>query len=401
MSRRSRASRASRQLFPAAIGFVLVSSVLSVGPVAAHTFTKADGNDSPGKLDLRSVSVSHTSTGVVHKVTTYNSWTARSLGADSFFIIQIDKNNDQRYERCAFIYFASRLRGSLTNCGAQFIRPLPVSKVSGTTAKITIPKSQTGNVYWWAGASLWVGPAPCGGRGCIDFAPNNFPDILHDMVPPVVTMTTTPLRVWEPSKTADFDFTFTVDDEHSGMKSWRVERRTFESTSWEVVSVGTGSGTKNPTITGIPGHSLYRVVAVDRQGNVKVGASRPVFVPRDDRDLAPEGTFNDLTRVQVPDSQAWGETLTFLGVGESLTYDYVHTAGDCRPFELIGPGGGDWTVEVDVDGVLYSSIDGITFTGDRQVLFSYVVCDSTSFVFTVTQANSEFAVDGIVSKATG
>ena len=143
MSRRSRVSRASRQLFLAAVGFVLVSSVLSAGPVAAHTFTKTDGNDSPGKLDLRSVGVSHTATGVVHKVTTYNAWTSRSLGADSFFIIQIDKNDGPQgdYERCAFIFYTNRLRGSLTNCGAQFIRFLPVSKVSGTTAKITIPKS--------------------------------------------------------------------------------------------------------------------------------------------------------------------------------------------------------------------------------------------------------------------
>ena len=69
--------------------------VLGTGPAAAHTFTKNDGNDSPGKLDLRAVSVSHTSTAVVHKVKTYDAWTPRSLGNDSFFIIQIDKNNDR------------------------------------------------------------------------------------------------------------------------------------------------------------------------------------------------------------------------------------------------------------------------------------------------------------------
>lgn len=382
------------------VGLLLVSSLIPAGPAAAHVFTMLDGNDSPGKLDLRSAAVSHTSTSVVHRITTFNAWTPQSLGNDSFFVIQIDRNNDRIYERCAFIFYTNRLRGSLSNCAARFIRYLPVAKLSGTAARVTIPKSETGGVYWWGAASLWDGPRPCA-RGCVDFSPNRFPDILHDLTPPVITMTMTPLRVWETSMTADFDFTFTVSDARSGMKSWRVERRTFESTSWEVVSVGTGSGTKNPTITGIPGHSFYRVVAEDKQGNVKVGPSRRVYVPRDDRDLAPQGTYTDLTPVQVPDSQAWAGTLTFLGVGESLSYDYTQTAGACRPFELIGPGAGDWTVAVDVNGVPYSTIDGQLFSGDRQVLFTYEMCDSTSFVFTVTEANFEFAVDGIVSKATG
>ncbi len=124
MSGRTRDHRSSRRLLLAAVGFALVSGILSAGPVAAHNFTKSDGNDSRGRLDLRSVSVSHTATGVAHKVTTYNSWTSRSLGADSFFIIQIDKNHDQRYERCAFIFFASRLRGSLTNC-RRAVHPIP------------------------------------------------------------------------------------------------------------------------------------------------------------------------------------------------------------------------------------------------------------------------------------
>jgi hypothetical protein len=52
MSRRSRA-HPSRQLLVAAVGFGLVSGILSAGPAAAHNFTKLDGNDSPGKLDLR------------------------------------------------------------------------------------------------------------------------------------------------------------------------------------------------------------------------------------------------------------------------------------------------------------------------------------------------------------
>jgi hypothetical protein len=399
MSHLIRLHRSSRQLLLAAFSFLLVMGLLSAGPAAAHNFTTTDGNDSPGRLDIRTASVRHTSTAVVHIVRTYNAWTPQSLGNDSFFIVQIDKNNDRRYERCAFIFYSGRLRGALTNCGAQFIRALPVAKLTATTAKITIPKSQLGQVYWWGIASLWDGPAPCR-NGCVDFLPNRFPDVLHDLRPPTVNMGTTPIRVWETSTTHDFNFPFTVRDTHSGVKSWRVERRTYESTNWSVASSGTGGGPKNPTITGVPGHSFYRVVAVDRQGNVKISPKRRVFVPREDNDLLPQGSYSG-TPMEISDVNAFFGQYTTLGIGESLSYSYVQTAGQCRPFELIGPGGGDWTVAVEVNGAPYTTIDGTAFAGDRQVLFSYRMCDSTGFVFRVTEANVEFAVDGIVSKATG
>ena len=83
-----------------------------------------------------------------------------------------------------------------------------------------------------------------------------------------------------------------------------------------------------------------------------------------------------------------------------LTYDYIHTSGGCRPFELIGPGGGDWTVEVIVNADSQAPIDGTSMSaGPRRVLFSFSMCDSTTFVFEVTEAGVEFPVDGVVAKA--
>ena len=252
------------------------------GPVAAHKFTKTDGNDSPGKLDLRSVVGEPHGDRCGAQVHDLRPWTSRSLGADSFFIIQIDKNDGpQRYERCAFIFYTNRLRGSLTNC-RRAVHPssCPSSKVSGTAAKITIPKSQTGNVYWWAGASLWVGPAPCAGRGCIDFAPNNFPDILHDMVLPVVSMTATTAACVGGLDGPDFTFPFSVSDAHSGIKSWTVQRRQVGSLSWTFVASGTSAGPKSPDHSSVEGTRLdYRVVAKDKQGNKKISPSRRVYIP--------------------------------------------------------------------------------------------------------------------------
>jgi hypothetical protein len=390
MSRHTRAHRSSKHLLLAVVAFSLLTGLLTAGPAAAHKFTRIDGNDSPGKLDLRAVSVSHTATGLVHTFRTYGPWTAKSLGADSFFLIQIDKNKDRRYERCAFIFYSNRLRGSLTNCRAVFIQFLPVVKLSGTAAKITIPKSLIGNVYWWAGASRWDGPAPCR-RGCIDFAPNNFPDILHDMVLPVATMTTTSLRVWENSTNATFPFPFSVSDAHSGIKSWTVQRREVGSLSWTFVASGTSAGAKSPDISGVEGtRTDYRVVAIDRQGNKKITPSRRVYIPTDDDDLA--GGFST-PPATASDGTAFGGSYSQMAATDTFTYTWTPGA-DCL-FELIGPGTGTWSITVTPFGG--SPTPAITDQDipdqPRQVIYSDDSCVA-SYLIAVT--TGPFRLDAVL-----
>lgn len=392
MPREAKSHRASRKLPLAVLASLLIAGLFSAGPAGAHAITRTDGNDSPGKLDLRSTSVSHTPTGVVHKVTTYGTWSARSLGNDSFFIIQIDKNNDRNYERCAFIFFAGgRLRGSLTNCGNTFIRYLPVGKLSGTTAKITIPKSLLTPVYWWGVASLWDGPAPCG-NGCVDFVPNTFPDVLHDLTPPVVTMTTAPLRVWESSTNANFTFPFTVSDAHSGIKSWTVQGRPVGSVSWTVVVSGTGGGAKSPDIAGVEGtRTDYRVVATDKHGNRRIGPTRRVYIPLDDDTLGPEGVFSDVP-IPVDDAAAFGGTYSEMSSG---TFTYTWTPGTDCLFELIGPTSGNWDVTVTPAEGLPTDITDEDFVEElpRQTLFSDATC-VTSYL--VTLNSGTFGLDAVL-----
>jgi hypothetical protein len=253
MSRLLRLHRSSRQLLLAAVAFLLMIGLLSAGQAAAHTFTKTDGNDSRGRLDIRTASVSHHLKAVVHTVRTYDPWKQQTLENDSFFVIQIDKNNNRRYERCAFIYHGrGRLRGLLSDCGSQFVMKLPVTKLNGTTARISIPKSETGLVYWWGIASIWDGPAPCR-SGCVDFSPNRFPDILHDLKPPVVTMPDPLLvRVWEAGTDPGFSFLYQVTDAHSGARSWQIQRSPFFEGSWTTIASGVGGGLASPVITGTP-----------------------------------------------------------------------------------------------------------------------------------------------------
>jgi hypothetical protein len=366
---------------------------LGAAPAGAHSFTKNDGNDSPGKLDLRSVSVGHNSTGVVHTFRTWGSWTARSLGADSYFLVQIDRdhvaNDSTYYEKCAFIYWDHGLRGLLSNCRARFLRTLPVAKLNGTTARVVIPRSEVAGAYWWAGVSIWDGPAPCR-NGCVDFSPNFFPDLLHDLKPPDITMAGARLRIWQTSTTADFGFPFTVVDEHSGIASWTVQRHPFSSGVWtDVVSGGGPNGAKEPVINGTEGtRFFYRVVATDRQGNHKNGIQRKVYVPVDDANLDP-ASFSSPPTVQL-DSDAFGGTYSEMAVGDVFTRSF--SAADCL-FELIGPGTGDWSVTVAIDGIEVPDPITAPGGGQRQTLYSDNTCGSV-YTFTM-DSGTGFAVDAV------
>jgi hypothetical protein len=395
MSGHAKSHRSSWQLLLPAVALMLVAGLLSAGPVAAHTFTRNDGNDSPGKLDLRSVSVSHTSTGVVHKIRTYGKWTARSLGRDSFFIFQIDKDNRDepirdRYERCAFIFFAGgRLRGSLTNCGSQFIRYLPVAKVSGTVAKITIPKSQTGKVYWWAVASLWDGPAPCG-NGCIDFAPNNFPDVLHDLARPsvVIDAFSTISTDFSASTTIPIGFTAT-DTGGSGIRNWKVQSSPLGSLPWTTRAEGTGGGSQIGNVVLQEGSSYFiRALAWDKHGNMDTSATRMLRVPFDDSNGMM--VYSDSWVVDNTDAEYFlsshhvgdaGDSVTFTVTGEGISI-------------VSGPGTG--TVSMTVDGADGPTLYMSEVRPKRGVAIHHDWNDFLTREITLTvDADSTFILDGI------
>ena len=81
-----------------ALASLLVAGLLSVGPARAHTFTKSDGNDVPGKLDIRASTISHTSTSIVFRIRTYETWTPASLQDDSFLFVGTRGNRALRQD---------------------------------------------------------------------------------------------------------------------------------------------------------------------------------------------------------------------------------------------------------------------------------------------------------------
>lgn len=379
--------------------FLLLAGLLSTAPAAAHTFTRNDANDSPSKIDLKAVSVSHTATGVVHKVQTHNAWTPASLQHDSFFLIGINKDDDARYERCAFIYFTSRLRGQLSNCGSQFIRFLPVAKLNGTTAKITVPKAEVGGAYRWYGSSFWVGAAPCR-NVCADFAPNTLPDILHDMIKPQVVVDPFPELSTEFSATTVVPIGFTSTDlGGSGVDTWKIQSSPPGTLPYTTRATGTGGGATVGNAVFPDGGDTYdvRVWVTDKQGNAGTSATRRLIIPDDDAatGMVYGGTWvADATDVEYFQATHHtgdaGDTVTFTVTGENLSI-------------ISGPGHG--TVHVHIESE-FGPVDNTMLLGDtgatkRGVIYSLNFGAATDWDITLTvEADSSFVFDGVASLET-
>jgi hypothetical protein len=375
---------------------VLLAVSLTATPVGAHSFKKTDRNDTAGLLDLRWAAVAHKRDAVVHSFATFARWKPSDLGrGSSGFIIGIDKNNDARQaERCVIVLFSGRLRAVLSDCN-QAIRLLPVSKPSATTVKVTIPEGVTGLSYRWAVVSIYVEKRPCL-RGCFDGVPNLQNFILHDLIPPSVSMATTPLRVWEASIDATFGFPFSVSDTGgAGVATWKIQRRPVGAALWTDTGIsGVGGGSKDPTITGTEGTRVrYRVVVVDKHANRTNGPARLVYIPTDDDDLA-AADFSDITPTIATNADAFGGTFHELDPGETFTYTYS-SSGSCL-FELVGPGDGDWQVSVQLDGGPAGTIHASNIVdGQRRTLYSNAACGT--YVFTVTSSTgANFGVDAVL-----
>ena len=135
------------------------------------------------------------------------------------------------------------------------------------------------------------------------------------------------------------------------------------------------------------------MIATDEQGNTKIGPTRRVLVPIDDDQIDPAAFTGEPT--VVSDAEAFGGSYQSLDAGESVTFEA--SGFDEFVFELMGPGTGDWAVDVSLNGSSLTTLDAATFDDAQRQLLIDVSSGSTvmTISFTVT-AGSGFGIDSFV-----
>jgi hypothetical protein len=187
-------------------------------PAAADTRVIADGNDAPGRLDIRRATQGHAgSRTVTHSVTTFRRFASSFLQGENAFTFHFDTNaRPARFERFVFVFWANgRLRAMVANRRGS-IGAARVSRPNGRTVKVRVRKSQLDPAgYHWLVASFF----PSG----FDVAPNQRL-AFHDLTPPRITRLSLPDPSTNASATLTFPVSFRLADA-SGIRRWVLQRR--------------------------------------------------------------------------------------------------------------------------------------------------------------------------------
>ncbi|HYY75176.1 MAG TPA: hypothetical protein VE644_02520 [Gaiellaceae bacterium] len=358
---------------------------IASSPAAADTRAVADGNDAPGRLDIRRATQGHAgSRTVTHSVTTSRRFASSFLQGENAFTFHFDTNaRPARFERFVFVFWANgRLRAMVANRRGS-IGAARVSRPNGRTVKVRVRKSQLDPAgYHWLVASFF----PSG----FDVAPNQRL-AFHDLTPPRITRLSFPDPSTNASATLTFPVSFKLADA-SGIRSWVLQRR-LAGTAWRPVARGRGTGVKTRQVTGVEGDDyLFRVRATDRAGNTRTSATRRVSVPLDDANV-------DLTDAFVGDSWQVAPGPGFLGA--------FHATGgpeDTFEYEFVGryvawiaaPTTSPMSATVNIDGA-ETLVDLSSFTGERVKVFEQGGLDPSSpHTITISSDVAGITVDGLV-----
>jgi hypothetical protein len=180
------------------MALVLSFSVLVPAPAAvADVRTVGDPRDTPGRLDIRSVTHRHTAGGkLVHRVEMYHRWRNRALrGPYSDINLHFNTDGDRWVERAVEIdYRDGRLVARMTrerNLEEEVLRRVRVRRVDERTVKVVFGRRALRrgiqSYRWSANASYASNTSDnCWVSGdvnmiCYDYAPRVRPVIQHDL----------------------------------------------------------------------------------------------------------------------------------------------------------------------------------------------------------------------------
>jgi hypothetical protein len=353
-------------------GRLLCAVLLAAGTsVSLGSFAAADtrgvgdaAGDSAARLDIRSISHGHKGRNFINRISMFQSFPSSAL-TSMVVIVVVDTNNniDDGAEFAIGVHWTgTALIGEVFNRQGERIGTVPVGRPDSHTVAVTLTKRLLGDIpaYSWAGGSA---DTAC---NCADVAPDADADpLLHDYTKPSIDLTSVPDPSTMTSATESFDIEFSVTDRgYSGVKSWKVLRRTVGSKRWSTVRKGSGGGDQTASIPGRQGMNYeLQVVAVDVQGNVAKSPIKKVSVPLDDGN-------EKLAEAYATGWIEGGSAIDFMGTlhtsslsGTTFTHEFSGSY-----VAWIGPGG-PGTATVAIDGGDPVLVNLATFAGPRQLLF--------------------------------
>jgi hypothetical protein len=259
-----------------ALALTAVALLALVGAEAARAggATVSDGNDTRGRLDIKSVSQGHSGAKITHTIRTFSRWPKSLLDEQhsNSFLMLINTDRDRVIERFVFIITTrGRLAAGVLTSNGNFLGRADVSRPDQRSVRVKISKSRLGNPpsYRWQGFSSFQG----GGchSGCVDRTRR----LLHDLRAPRISFPQPP----SPSAGLTYDLEFTVRDAgKSGLDVWRLQQRDQGADPWTTLAQGGSVGPRSVLfMAGATGDvDQFRVVAVDNHGNRTVSAVRSV-----------------------------------------------------------------------------------------------------------------------------
>jgi hypothetical protein len=372
----------------------LAVALIAAGNAQADTKRISDGNDRPGRLDIRSASHGHAGSRVVHTISTFGRWPVGLLRrADpGLFAVEISTDGDRALERVVLVYsLRGRMVGEVFRFRSGdlvFVGSASASKPNARTMRVSIPRSRLGNPagYRWDALSLYQAAGACS-NFCADFAPNSS-RVLHDITPPAIALTSFPTIAPD----VEYDVSFRVSDTGgAGLRTWRLQHRKLGTSSWATVDSGSRTGLKaHHHVSVEDDDDEFRVVALDRHGNRRISPVRRVSVPIDDASplLAYTGTWTH----GPGDANDFRDTLSSSGTPT----DTVALTFTGRYVAWVAPGGGDGQATVAADGVPPQQVFLSDFSGRRQIVFQHTFPTVATRSITITVDFGTVHVDGII-----
>jgi hypothetical protein len=363
------------------------------GPMAAaaETRTITDGNDVPGRLDIRSATQGMHRRSVVHTISTYGTWTGRLLRFQEsrFLFIDFDTKAGPRADRIAVVFFyRGKLRAAVLSGRGRFRGWATASRPGSRSVTVRISRRLLGSPlgYRWIAASEYTSSTICP-RGCLDRVPNRG-TVLHDITPPSIAFD----ALGVPGSTSATIPFSVADNGGSHISAWRLQERRFGQTSWATIGTGSTSGSHAVHVTKAEGDNFeYRVVATDGGGNVTVSRVRRLSFPIDD------------TNARITYTGTWtaaGDAEDYLTTLHS-TSDFAAPATFSITFQgttirIVARGSCGWGM-TSIDGVNTGQITQLCDNEHRATVFTANALDANQpHTFTFTLGGGDFGLDGVV-----